>query len=202
MQNKYRKFLPPKKKAQTLEDDAAAHKKYRESLPLEKKAQILEDKVNGQKKYRESLPPKKKARILKDDAAAHQKCRESLHPKKKARILENDAAAHQKHHQHHLTQEEKKTAAQIMKYAATLHNMIHLDQATAKFLWDNFFKDPTLALTYYHCCSINPHAAIFNNELGSDVDKSTMWHRFSNLIGDPIGQKEAVACQQTFRCLD
>jgi hypothetical protein len=29
-----------------------------------------------------------------------------------------------------------------------------------------------------------------------------MWHRISNLIGDPIGQKEAVACQQTFRCLD
>jgi hypothetical protein len=116
--------------------------------------------------------------------------------------LEDDAAAHQKHHQYHLTEEEKKTAAQIMKYAATLHNMIHLDQATVEFLWDNFFKDPTLALAYYHCCSIDLHAAIFNYELGSNVDKSAMWHRISNLIGDPIGQKEAEACQQTFRCLD
>jgi hypothetical protein len=82
--------------------------------------------------------------------------------------------------------------------------MIHLDQATVKFLRDNFFKDPTLALAYYHCCSINPQAQaeIFNDELGSNVDKSTMWHRISNLIGNPIGQKEAVACQQTFRCLD
>ncbi len=80
--------------------------------------------------------------------------------------------------------------------------MIHLDQATVKFLWDIFFKDSTLALAYYHCCSINPHAAIINDKLRSDIDKSTMWHRSSNLIGDPIGQKEAVACQQTFRCLD
>jgi hypothetical protein len=80
--------------------------------------------------------------------------------------------------------------------------MIHLDQATVKFLRDNFFKDPTLALAYYHCCSTDPHAAVFNDKLGSNVDKSTMWHRISNLIGDPIGQKEAVACQQTFRCLD
>ncbi len=117
--------------------------------------------------------------------------------------MEDNAAAHQKHHQNHLTQEEKKTAAQITKYAATLHNMIHLaDQATVEFLWDNFFKDPTLALAYYHCCSIDLHAAIFNDELGANVDKSTMWHHISNLIGDPIQQKEAVACQQTFRCLD
>jgi hypothetical protein len=147
-------------------------KKYQDSLPLEKKIQILEDKVKVQKKSRKFLPPKKKAQILEDDAAAHKKYQESLPlekkaqifeddaaaqvpPKKKARILEDDAAAHQKHHQHHLTQEEKKTAAQITKYAATLHNMISLDQATAEFLWDNFFKDPTLALAYYHCCSIN-----------------------------------------------
>jgi hypothetical protein len=90
--------------------------------------------------------------------------------------------------------EEKKTAAQIMKYAATLNNMIHLDQATVEFLWYNFFKDSTLALAYYQCCSIDLHATIFNDKLGSDVEKSTMWHRISNLIGDPIGQKEAVAC--------
>ena len=80
--------------------------------------------------------------------------------------------------------------------------MIHLDQATVKLVWDNFYKDLTLALAYYHCCSTDPCAAIFNDELGSDVDKSAMWHRISNLIGDPIGQKEAVVCQQTFRYLD
>jgi hypothetical protein len=80
--------------------------------------------------------------------------------------------------------------------------MIHLDQATVEFLWDNFFKDPTLALAYYHCCSMDPRAAIFNGELGSNVDKSTMWNPISNLIGDPIGQNEDVVYQQTFRCLD
>jgi hypothetical protein len=29
-----------------------------------------------------------------------------------------------------------------------------------------------------------------------------MWRRILNLIGDPIGKKEAVVCQQTFRYLD
>jgi hypothetical protein len=81
-------------------------------------------------------------------------------------------------------------------------NVIHLDQATIEFLRDNFFKDPTLGLAYYHCCSIDPRAAIFNDKLGSDVDKSAMWRRISNLIGDPIGQNEAIVCQQTFRYLD
>jgi hypothetical protein len=150
-----------------LEDDATAHQKYRESLPLKKKAQILED-----------------------DAVAHQKHQESLPPEKKAQILENNAAAHQKHHQHHLTQVEKNTTAQITKYAATLHNMIHLDQATVKFLWDNFFKDPTLALAYYHCCSIDPHAEIFYDKLGFNVDKSTMWHRISNLLVIPLDRRK------------
>jgi hypothetical protein len=143
----------------------------------------LEDDAAAHQKYQESVPPI----ILEDNAGAHQKYRESLPPEEKARILEDNAAAHQKHHQHHLTHEEKKTAAQITKYAATFHNMIHLDQATVKFLWDNFFKDPTLALAYYHCCSINPYASIFNDELRSNVNKSTMWHCILNLIGDPIG---------------
>ncbi len=80
--------------------------------------------------------------------------------------------------------------------------MIHLDQATVKFFWDNFYKDPTLALVYYHCCSIDLRAAIVNDKLGSDVDKLAMWRRISNLIGDPIRQKKAVVCQKTFRYLD
>ncbi len=63
----------------------------------------------------------------------------------KAQILEDDAAAHQKHNQQHLSEEDKKTAAQTKNYAATLHNVIHLDQAIVKLLQDIFFKDPALA---------------------------------------------------------
>jgi hypothetical protein len=61
--------------------------------------------------------------------------------------------------------------------------------------------NPTLALACYHCCSIDPHAAIFNDELGSDVGTSALWDRISNLIGDPIWQEETVLCQQTFKDL-
>jgi len=51
-------------------------------------------------------------------------------------------------------------------------------------------------LTYYHCCSIDPRS------LGTDIDNSTTWNRIFDLIGDPIGQKEAVLCQQTFKTFD
>ncbi len=44
--------------------------------------------------------------------------------------------------------------------------------------------------------------AIFNDELQPYVDKSVIWNRISNLIGSPIGQEEAMLCQETFNNLD
>jgi hypothetical protein len=44
--------------------------------------------------------------------------------------------------------------------------------------------------------------AIFNDELQPDVDQSVIWNRISNLIGSPIGQEEAMLCQETFNNLD
>jgi hypothetical protein len=57
-------------------------------------------------------------------------------------------------------------------------------------------------LAYYHCCSIDPDAAIFNEELGLDADTSAMWDHISNYIGDPIGLEETELCQQTFKDFD
>ncbi len=54
----------------------------------------------------------------------------------------------------------------------------------------------------HYCCSIDPRVAIFNDELQPDVDGSVTWNRISNLIGSPIGQEEAVLCQETFNNLD
>jgi len=42
---------------------------------------------------------------------------------------------------------------------------------------------------------------MWNDELGKDIDNSTTWNRIFDLIGDPIGQKEAVLCQQTLKLL-
>lgn len=81
-------------------------------------------------------------------------------------------------------------------------NTIHLDQATVKFLRGHFYKDPTLALAYYHCCSINLRKAIFNDELGLNTNTSAIKNRISNLIGEPIGQEESKLCHQTFKDID
>ncbi len=43
---------------------------------------------------------------------------------------------------------------------------------------------------------------IFNDELQPEVDESGVWNRISNLIGSPIGQEEAMLCQETFNNLD
>ncbi len=59
-----------------------------------------------------------------------------------------------------------------------------------------------MALVYYHCCSTNPRATIFNDELGTNTDTSVIWNHISKLIGDPIGQEETILCQQTFMDLD
>ncbi len=59
-----------------------------------------------------------------------------------------------------------------------------------------------MALAYFHCCSTDPHVAIFNDELQPDIDELVIWNRMSNLIGSPIGQEEAMLCQETFNNLD
>jgi hypothetical protein len=44
--------------------------------------------------------------------------------------------------------------------------------------------------------------AIFNDKLQPEVDGSVIWNCISNLIGSPIGQEEAMLCQETFNFLD
>jgi hypothetical protein len=129
---------------------------------------------------------------LETDAAAHQKHGVSLPPEKKAQFLHTDAAAHQSQCHQHLTEEERKIAAQIKSVAAILYETIDLDQPTIEFLTNHVSKDSTLALAYCHCCFINQRAAISNDELGSDIGTSAMWGRISNLIGDPIGQLYSI----------
>ena len=88
----------------------------------------------------------------------------------------------------HLTEEEKKISTQIRTVAATLYEKVDLDKPTVKFLREHFYKDPTLALAHFYCCSTDPRVAIFNDKLQPDVNGSVIWNRISNLIRSPIGQ--------------
>jgi hypothetical protein len=86
--------------------------------------------------------------------------------RKKARLMET--RAEQCHE--HLTEEEKRISVQIRSVAATLYERVDLDKPTIEFLREHFYKDPTLALAYFYCCSTDPCMAIFNDELLPDVD--------------------------------
>ncbi len=85
---------------------------------------------------------------------------------KKARLMETKTE--QRHD--YLTEEEKKISAQIRSVAATLYEKNDQDKPTVEFLREHFFKDPTLALAYFYCCSTDPCVAVFNNELQPDVE--------------------------------
>jgi hypothetical protein len=150
------------------------------------------------KKQREYLSPEQKVKVMTTDAAAHKKQYDLLPLEKKARRME--VRTEQCHY--HLTEEENKIYAQIRSVAATLYEKVDLDKPTVEFLREHFYKDPTLALAYFYCCSTDPYVAILNDKLQSEVDKSVIWNHISNLIGRPIGQEEAMLCQETFNNLD
>jgi hypothetical protein len=132
------------------------------------------------------------------DVAAHKKQYELLPPEKKARRVETRA---EQHHEH-LTEEEKKFFAQIRSVAATLYERVDLNKPAVEFLREHFYKDPALAFSYFYCCSTDPRVAIFNDELQPEVDGSVTWNHILNLIESPIGQEEAMLCQETFNNLD
>ena len=123
---------------------------------------------------------------------------ELLPPEKKTRRVET--WAEQRHE--HLTEEEKIISAQIRSVATTLYEKVDLNKPTVEFIREHSYKDPTLALAYIYCCSTDPCLAIFNDELQPDIDGSIIWNCISNLIGSPIGQEEAMLCQETFNNLD
>ncbi len=118
------------------------------------------------KKHRESFSSEQKREIKSINAAATIKKYELLPPEKKARHIET--RAEQRHE--HMTEEEKKISTQIRSVAATLYEKVDIDKPTIEFLREHFYKDPTLALTYFYCCSTDPLVAIFNDELQPDID--------------------------------
>jgi hypothetical protein len=81
--------------------------------------------------------------------------------RKKLEPLETGAEQHYEH----LTEEEKKIYAQIRSVATTFYERVDLNKPTVEFLCEYFYKDPTLALAYFCCCSTVPCVAIFNDEL-------------------------------------
>ncbi len=87
------------------------------------------------KKQRESLSPEQKVKVMTINAAALKKQYELLPPEKKARLMETKTE--QRHE--HLSEEEKKTAAQIRSVAATLYERVDLDKPTVEFLREHFF---------------------------------------------------------------
>jgi hypothetical protein len=75
-----------------------------------------------------------------------------------------------------LTEEEKKITAQTRSVAATLYDKVDLTKPTVEFLREPFYKDPTLALAYFYCCSTDPCVAIFNDKLQPEFNGSVMWN--------------------------
>ncbi len=114
---------------------------------------------------------------------AHKKQYELLPPEKKVRRVE--IRSEQRHE--HLTEEEKKIAAQIRSVAATLFEKVDLDKPTVEFLCEHSYKDPTLALAYFYCCATDPRV-VSCMELHFKLDWESHWTRGSNALPRDILQ--------------
>ena len=130
---KYCKALSPDQNTEVMKIDAAAHKKQQKSLSREQKGEVMTINAAAHKKQSMMLPPEKKARLMETSA---EQCHE------------------------HMTEEDRKISAQIRSVAATLYKRVDLDKPTVEFLCEHFYKDPTLALAYFYCCSTDPCMAI------------------------------------------
>ncbi len=134
------------------------------------------------KKHSKSLSPEQKGQVMTNNATAHKKQYELLPQEIKVRNME--IRTEQCHG--HFTEEEKKISTQIRSVAAILYEKVDLDKPKVEFLRELFYKDPTLALAYFYCCSTDPCVAIFNDKLQPNVDGSVIWNCISNLIGSLI----------------
>ncbi len=176
--------VPPEKKIKILGTDADAHKEKEESLSPEDKDLFVKNNTATQHKHRKSLSSDQKAQVVTIDAAEHKKHRESLSSQQKGQTKSINAAAHKRKYEllptekktrhmetitkqrhEHQTEEEKKSSAQIRSVATTLYERVDLNKPTVEFLCEHFYKDPTLALANFYCCSTDPHVTIFNDEL-------------------------------------
>jgi hypothetical protein len=114
---------------------SAAQHKYWESLSLDQKVQELKTNAAKHKKQRKSLSPEQKVQTKSINVAARKKQYELLPLEKKVRLMET--ITEQRHE--HLTEEEKKIAAQIRSVAATLYEKVDLDKPTVEFLCEFFY---------------------------------------------------------------
>ncbi len=85
-----------------------------------------------------------------------------------------------------MTEEGKKLRHKLKKHTAICPKAINIDQPTVEFLRENFYKHPTLALVYYHCCSVDQRESIWNDEFGISIDNSATWDCIFDLTRDPI----------------
>ncbi len=109
-----------------------------------------------------------------------------LPPEKKARLMETKT---EQHHEH-LTEEEKKISAQIRSVAATLYEKSDLNKPTVEFLCEQFYKDPTLALTYLLLFNRSLCGNIQISRVGPyfKLDRESHWTRRSNALPRDISQ--------------
>ena len=90
-------------------------------------------------------------------------------------------------------------ADSLSTLAETILDKNDIDAETIQLLAksQNFAKDPRLALLYFHLCSTNPDAFVFNDECLQGPDGKAVCERIRSAIGGPVGQDDAVRCQQS-----
>jgi hypothetical protein len=149
-------------------------------------------------------------------AAAQVRREAAAQVRREAALEANQAAARERREAKQAVSRERREAASAQRLAAaqvrhqqiadslstlaeTILDKNDIDAETIQLLAksQNFAKDPRLALLYFHLCSTNPDAFVFNDECLQGPDGKAVCERIRSAIGGPVGQDDAVRCQQS-----
>jgi hypothetical protein len=179
--------LTPDKKQEIQCKNTIAQQIKRAQLPLERKQEIQCKDTRAHQEKRAQLPLERKQEIQSKDTIAHQENRAHLPFERKQEIQSKDTIAHQEKRGYDTDQLELLCNDIIWQ--------TEVDAAILECVRKHYTKHPNLALFYYYCCSTNPDSQIRNNEFSSEISRNRVWNRISNAVGPPIGQQEAILCQ-------
>jgi hypothetical protein len=134
--------------------------------------------------------PEEKAEAQHKDTLAHSERRAAMCPEEKAEFMMKDKVAHRRSIIQCST-----GSKQINLLAGAILEHTKVEKDIIKLVRKKYTLHPNLALYYYHCCSTDPIGEVFNDDDTSD-EFSEFWDNLYNVIGPPIGEKEASFCQE------
>jgi hypothetical protein len=185
-----RAAMRPEEQAEAQQKNTLAHSERRATMCPEEKAEAQHKDTLAHSERRAAMRPEEQAEAQQKNTLAHSERRAAMCPEEKAEFMMKDKVAHRRSIIQCST-----GSKQINLLAGAILEHTKVEKDIIKLVRKKYTLHPNLALYYYHCCSTDPIGEVFNDDDTSD-EFSEFWDNLYNVIGPPIGEKEASFCQE------